>query len=160
MKRTILIALTVICVPQPSGWANDAAPSADAELLQTDRNWSDVAATGTAEQILQSWTDDAVIFFPGRGKVVGKEAIREMILHNRRQPGFAIRWFPSSAKVAESQDLGHTLGTFRVSLPGPNGDPVVRHGHYVCIWERQDDSTWKCIVEISNFLDHDLETND
>lgn len=120
-------------------------------LLEADRAWAAAAAAGNVDQILPFWTDDAVIYFPGQPVVSGKEAISEFVTSSRSNPAFSISWTPQEARVAESGELGYTLGASRVSLPGPQGTSVTRNGNYLCIWRKQADGSWKCSVEISDF---------
>ena len=70
---------------------------------------------------------------------------------NRSIPGFTLSWEPKKAEVATSGDLGYTSGAFQVSMNDTEGKPVPRSGNYVCIWKKQKDGSWKCVVETSVF---------
>jgi len=37
-----------------------------------------------------------------------------------------------------------------MTLPDSEAEPMVRAGHYVCVWEKQADGSWKTIVQASN----------
>ena len=121
-------------------------------LLEADRAWAAAASSNNIEQTLPFWTDDAVIYFPGQPVVSGKAEIRKFMMKNRSNPAFSLSWAPQEAVAAESGELGYTRGIFRVSLPGPQGATVTRSGNYLCIWKKQADGSWKCSMEISNFL--------
>lgn len=124
---------------------------AKADLLQTDRQWAAAAAAGDLEALVTFWADSAVDYFPNGPVADGREAIRQLVAANRSQPGFSLNWEPSDAVVADSGDLGYTMGAFDMSFRGPDNRAIERHGHYVCIWRKQPDGSWKCIVEMSNF---------
>jgi uncharacterized protein (TIGR02246 family) len=132
------------------------APGVDVEatraaLLQTDKEWAAAVAAGDIQRVLTFWADDAVVYFPGAPSAIGKEAIREMVKKNRKKPGFSLAHYPAEAVVSGSGELGYTLGTFQLSLTDPEGKPISRNGHYLCIWEKHTDGSWKCSIEISNF---------
>lgn len=122
------------------------------ELLEADRAWSAAASSNNIERSLHFWTDDAVIYFPGQPAISGKAGIRKFITKNRSNPAFSISWTPQEGTVAESGELGYTRGIFQVSLPGPQGAAINRSGNYLYIWRKQDNGSWKCSMEISNYL--------
>ena len=121
-------------------------------LLETDQAWAAAAKAGDIERIESYWADDATNFFPGAPVAKGKEALGELLRRNRNQPGFSLRWTPMYARVAQSGDLGYTHGSFRLSRADAKGQSMTKAGHYVFIWEKQDDSgKWKCVVESTIF---------
>lgn len=120
-------------------------------LLETDRAWAAAAAAGDIERLTSYWADDATNYFPGAPVARGKEAIGELVRRNRLQPGFSLSWEPQEAVVARSGELGYTSGTFALSIENPEGQPVTRQGHYVCIWKKREDGSWKCSVESTIF---------
>ncbi|MEJ2613933.1 MAG: DUF4440 domain-containing protein, partial [Ignavibacteriaceae bacterium] len=65
-------------------------------------------------------------------------------------PGFTLSWEPTKTEVAASADLGYTSGTFQVSMNYAEGS-VTNSGNYVCVWKKQKDGSWKCVVETSVF---------
>lgn len=120
-------------------------------LLNTDKEWAAAAKAGDVKKIVTFWSDDAVDYFPNSPAAVGKNAILKLVQKNRSIPGFTLSWEPIKAEVAASADLGYTSGTFRVSVNDAEGNPVAKSGNYVCIWKKQKDGLWKCIVETSVF---------
>ena len=132
-------------VAQPLG---DAA--AREELLKTDREWAQAAATRDVERIVSYWTDDAVIYSPGEAPVEGKEAIRNYVGGSLKLPGFAITWTPTRAEVSRSGDLGYTTGTNAVTVPSTDGSTTTVEGRYVTAWRRGKDGKWRCVVDSWN----------
>ena len=158
--RSALLVGGLVCLALGVAYADQSDPSttgAVEALLATDNAWADAARAGDKERIVSFWADDVVNYFPGRPKVVGKEACRRLVETSRAQPGFSLHWVPTSAAVAQSGELGYTHGTFEMSVAGPDGKPLARNGYYVCIWKRQQDGAWKCIVEISSFRGAEAE---
>jgi ketosteroid isomerase-like protein len=120
-------------------------------LLNTDKEWAAAAKAGDVKKIVTFWAGDAIDYFPNSPAAVGKNAILELVKKNRSIPGFSLSWEPMKAEVATSADLGYTSGVFRVSMNDADGNPVNKSGNYVCIWKKQKDNSWKCIVETSVF---------
>ena len=55
-----------------------------------------------------------------------------------------ITWHPVIIEVAPSGDMGFTYGPYQFSVPDELGRPiVVAHGHYMTVWVRQLDGSWK-----------------
>lgn len=153
--KTLLHLFTVALLLFNLGCASEGE-SVDVEaereaLLETDRAWAAAAASGDIERLTSYWADDATNYFPGAPVARGKEAIGELVRRNRSQPGFSLSWEPQEAVVARSGELGYTSGTFTLSRENPEGQPVTRRGHYVCIWKKQEDGSWKCSVESTIF---------
>ena len=63
-------------------------------------------------------------------------------------PGFAIQWVATNAGVAESGDLGYTIGTFELTSE-QDGVSMVTVGKFVTVWRKQADGSWK--VEVDTF---------
>ncbi len=151
--RAILVFATVALVSSNVGCASSM--NADKQrrmLLETDQAWAAAARAGDIKRIESYWADDATNCFPDVPVAKGKEALGELLRRNRSQPGFSLRWTPMYARVAQSGDLGYTHGSFRLSRADAKGQSMTKAGHYVCIWEKPDDSgKWKCVVESTIF---------
>lgn len=141
------LAATLLAAYQTVRPADDAAR----QLLEADRRWAEVAATGEVREVLNLWTEDAVNYFPGEPPAVGREAIGKLVRTKRALPGFSVRWKAADASVAQSGELGYTHGSFTLSLTSPDGKKIQRRGNYVCVWRKQEDGSWKCELEMSNF---------
>ena len=79
--------------------------ASEAALMQTSRNWAKAAATGNADSALAYWSDDAVVLEPDQSALVGKAAIRQMVVSSMKDPKFSITWEPERAEVSESGDI-------------------------------------------------------
>ena len=132
------------------------SPSIDLEserqaLLETDRTWARVAASGAAaSEIVQYWTSDARVYFSGSPEIVGTDALLDMATANAEIEGFSVTWEPLEAFVAESGDMGYTRGENALTFPGPDGDLVTTQGRYVTLWRKEADGAWRCFLELLN----------
>jgi uncharacterized protein (TIGR02246 family) len=146
-QRTLVLAALV------AGWASTAqaqpvgAAAAREELLKTDREWAQAAATNDVERIVAYWTDDAVIYSPGEPPVEGKAAIRAYVGGSLKLPGFAITWTPKQAEVSQAGDLGYTTGTNAITVPAADGRTTTMEGRYVTIWRKGKDGKWRCSID-------------
>jgi len=122
-----------------------------ADLLKADRDWASAAAEGDIQRLAGYWADDAINFFPGAPVAKGKEAILQLVRQNRSRAGFSLNWEPTEAVVSKSGDLGYTWGEFQLSIAKPDGGTIARQGHYVAIWRKQIDGSWRCEVESTIF---------
>ena len=118
-------------------------------LLDADKAWVNAAASGDVSKIKQYWTEDAINYFPGQKPAFGKAQILEIVKRNRSIPGFSLNWEPRDAVVSNSGDLGYTHGSYKMSFNDPEGNTLTRAGNYVCIWKKQEDGSWKCVMESS-----------
>lgn len=152
MKRFVLgsafatFAMGLVAPGVPAGADRNVEMKA---LLQADRDF----AAETARRGGDGWADwfasDGVMF-PNSGRVDGRDAIRERML-----PAFAgdirLRWEPVTAVVAESADLGYTLGRWeQVRVTEGGADSVMATGNYVSIWKKVKDTGWRVVVDIGN----------
>ena len=121
------------------------------KLLQADNDWAAAAKSGEIDKIKNFWSDDAIDFFPDAPPAKGKEAILKLVGENRSKQGFSLTWKAQNASVSKSGDLGYTYGTFQMSFMNPENQQVSKHGNYVCIWKKDTNDIWKCVVESSIF---------
>ena len=54
------------------------------------------------------------------------------------------------AEVSSGADLGYTIGTYHMTLPGSDGSLDAIDGKYLTIWKRQSDGKWKVAVDMFN----------
>jgi ketosteroid isomerase-like protein len=131
--------------------ARPDAETARAELLQTDREWAAlVASGGSVEKILSYWTDDARVVAPGEEPVIGQDALRQMVASSFEIPGFSITWEPEEVHVSDSGDLGYTTGWNRMTFLSEQGEQVVQRHRYITVWRKEADGRWRCEYDMWN----------
>ena len=120
------------------------------ELLDLSRAWSDAVASGDMEAVLSYWADDAVMMAPGQPPIRGKAAIRDYLMATGDIPGFRIRWEPLEAHVSASGDLAYLIERNEITVTDSTGAPVTEYNKVVTVWERQEDGSWKNVVDMWN----------
>lgn len=121
------------------------------ELLERDRAWAQIAATGTnADSVLSFWTEDARVVLPGQAALEGKAAIREMVTNSMAIPGFHVTWTPETAVVSQAGDLAYTFGTNEFTVPDSTGTLTTSTGRYLTVWRKEPDGRWRCVLDYSS----------
>ena len=115
--------------------------------MQTSRDWSKAAAANDPDAVLAYFADDAVMISDSQAPVRGKAAIRDYLAQTAKIPGFRIEWEPLEAKV--SGDMGYLIERTRLTMNGPEGTPVTQQLQAVTVWRKQDDGSWKNLVDVT-----------
>jgi uncharacterized protein (TIGR02246 family) len=142
--RTILFALVFLSACREQ---TDTKKEAE-KLMQTSREWSNVASSRDVEKVLNYWSDDAVVISAGQPVLKGKQAIRGMVESSFNTPGFQISWAPESVEISKSGDIGYMIEHDDMITNDSTGKPVTRHYKSVTIWKKQADGSWKNIVDV------------
>ena len=146
IRSTLLIALITLSIScQPKKIDTQAETE---KVMQTSRDWSKAAASGDVEKTLSYWTDDAVVISSGEPVFKGKEAIRGMVEESIKDPNFGISWEPVSAEISESGDMSYMLEDSKITLKDSVGGTQVLQFRTVTIWKKQEDGSWKCVVDV------------
>lgn len=124
-------------------------------LREAREKWSRAIAAGDLERIFSFWTDDVVIFPVSAPAVRGIDAVREYVIHNRRELGLKPRSEAIEMVASESGDLGYVIGRYEwIDRTGRAIDP----GRYVTLWRKDHHDRWRCFLEIHSPLgDSDAE---
>ncbi len=147
-----LVALATGC-RAPAG----PPPVPDAEdahyrLMEADRTmFANYSTSGDSVSALMGWfLDDATVMAPGAPRARGKAAARAVFEGLEERPAFSLTWAPDSATLSASGDLGYTMGRYRMTVRGEDGEDVVTDGKYLTVWHRQTDGAWRVAVDMFN----------
>jgi ketosteroid isomerase-like protein len=58
-----------------------------------------------------------------------------------------VTWEPYFVEMSASADLAYTLGKSQSTITSPSGKKTVSYGHYVTIWKKQEDGSWKLVFD-------------
>lgn len=123
----------------------------EAELIEADRAF----AASMAEGGLEAWVDHFApegAMISGQGEITGEPYIRAAMAPVLTDSTVAFTWSPQRARVAESGELGYTVGDYRISRRDSTGQlaETLDRGKYVSIWRRQPDGSWKVVADIGS----------
>jgi ketosteroid isomerase-like protein len=121
------------------------------QLLKRDAAWASLASeNGDVDEIVDYWTDDAIVIPAGMPEVIGRDALRQYVAGTRAIPGFRISWSSSDAELSADGTLAYVLSSNEITMDGPDGEPVINRGRAVTVWRRDTDGRWRCAVDIWN----------
>jgi ketosteroid isomerase-like protein/quercetin dioxygenase-like cupin family protein len=142
MRRfPLLVSLCLVVSAAACGPSVNVQQERDA-LLAADREWS--ASAGDIEKFMTFVAADASVYPPGAPVASGSAAVRAMFAGMSAAPGFAVQWAPAKAEVGAGGVIGHTVGTYEMTMNG-----VTEKGKYVTLW-RKADGAWKVTDDIFN----------
>src|SRR5262245_51615227 len=110
-------------------------------LVEAERAFAAASLSkGSRAAFLEFLAEDSVLFRPGA--VSGKKWIEE-----HPAPSTLLTWEPTFADIAQSGDLGYTTGPWEIRPNNPQDTPSA-YGHFVSVWKRQSDGTWKVALDL------------
>jgi ketosteroid isomerase-like protein len=116
------------------------------EMVKTEQAFSKMAEEKTTrEAFLAFIADDGLLFRPGA--VNGKKWLLD---HPGPPPSDKkplLAWQPNFAGMSASGDLGFTTGPWESKADIKDAKPS-GYGHFVTVWKKQPDGTWKFVVDI------------
>ncbi|HEU5050813.1 MAG TPA: DUF4440 domain-containing protein [Gemmatimonadales bacterium] len=115
------------------------------ELRRTDSSFSAAASRDGIAAAFAAWAAPAGVVFSGTEIVAGADAIRATF--TRTHQGMSLAWMPVHTGVADSGDLGFTIGEYVATGRSRNGAIVQRFGKYLSVWELQPDGRWRYAVD-------------
>lgn len=125
-----------------------AVADAEAELMRLEHEFSDASVREGAAAWAARWAPNGRHYGGGDEPGIGPDAVRERLTPMLEQTGARFHWAPDTAVVAASGDLGYTLGRYRIMGDGAQAADTVGRGHYVTVWQKQSDGSWKIAVDI------------
>jgi ketosteroid isomerase-like protein len=149
----VILLLSLGCTAAVETSGQDIDLEAErALLLETDRTQAEAYSTSESplDTIFDSFTDDARVLAPGIPMAEGWEASRAVFAKLEALPGYSLEYSPAIADVGGAADLGYTIGTYHMKLPGSDGSIAEIVGKYLTIWKRQPDGNWKVAVDMFN----------
>ncbi len=138
-----VVLLTLGCAGGPT------LPADPSVLMEADRAFASAVARGGSEAWVSWFAPDGAQIVPGAGEVRGVDSLRALMSY-LDAPGTKLTWEPTRAQIAASADLGWTTGTYESETLGSDGRVQRGHGRYVTIWTKQDDGSWKVVMDLGN----------
>ena len=115
------------------------------DMVKTEQAFSKMAEEKTAREAFMTFiADDGLLFRPGA--VNGKKwMIEHPVPQSDKRPLLA--WQPSFAGMSASGDMGFTTGPWE-SKPDRTDPKPSAYGHFVTVWKKQTDGSWKWVVDL------------
>jgi len=145
MRNLILLIVAVTLVSLSAVAQKTSSTSALKEMVETEQAFSKTAEEkNTRDAFMAFIADDGLLFRPSA--VNGKKWMNEHpVPASEKHPLLA--WQPAFAGMAEAGDLGFTTGPWEFKADIKDEKPV-GYGHFVTMWKKQSDGTWKFVVDL------------
>ncbi|MEK6279492.1 MAG: nuclear transport factor 2 family protein [Acidobacteriota bacterium] len=119
--------------------------SALLSMVETERAFARMSEEkGTRPSFMAFIAEDGILFRPKAVK--GKQYMAEHPLPPSDKRDL-LSWTPSFADVARAGDMGYTFGPWQYKSDIREDRPVA-WGHFVTIWQKQADGSWKFAVDL------------
>lgn len=151
MRKTaarIVLALSVLLTLLPCASAQTTVKEDLDKVMDLEAEFMKATAERGSAGYISYYAENAVELPDGAPMIEGKEAIRKAM--GFLDEGNVLTWQPLKAAMAPSRDLAYTFGTYEYRGKDKDGKPIIAHGKYVTIWERQSDGSWKVAVDMGN----------
>jgi len=117
-------------------------------LLETDKEFAQMSLDKGAAAAFEFYMTEDAMVLPHKGNPInGRDGIVKAFGDD--PDAFTLAWTPQKAEVSSSGDMGWTWGKFKQTLYA-DGDDVISYGKYLNIWEKQNDGSWRLIIDMGN----------
>jgi len=119
------------------------AAGPEEQIMQADRDFNKATQEKRAEGWLSYFSlDEAALQDP---PTIGKQAITERYQKLFANPDFTLTWEPVKAEVFPAGTVGYTTGKYVARFKNKEGKRMESHGHYITLWRKQEDGSWKIV---------------
>ena len=125
----------------------DTRAADEAAIHSAVQEWSAAAQAKDAETFASFYTEDGILMVESGPDVHGIAALREGFEGMMQDPHFSLSFAADNVVVARSGDLAYETGSYTLTLSDPEGNPTTQRGHYVDVWKKDADGTWKVAVD-------------
>jgi len=150
-KFIVLLLLATIATSSCTQQSEEPAPGEEPDsstLLSTDQAFAQLSADSGAVKAFGDYLAvDAVQMPNGAAPIIGRDSILAAMNLGSE---YMLLWDPKRAEVAESGELGWTWGVYQVHVPTGDSTEITSTGKYLNIWRKQDDGSWKVMVDMGN----------
>jgi uncharacterized protein (TIGR02246 family) len=145
---SLVAALTIVACAQQPAAPPDTRAADEAAIRAAVKEWSAAAQAKNAAKFASFYAEDGVIMLAGAPDISGMAAIREGLAGMMQDPAFSLSFAAETVVVARSGDLAYETGSYAMSMTGPDGKPAPEQGHYIVVWRKQADGTWKVAADV------------
>ena len=128
-------------------------PDSPEVLLRIDSAFAEMSEDSGAHKAFKYFAANEVIKFSF--ETLMKNA--GMDVDSAKINNSCLRWTPIKANVSEDGDLGWTAGKWYYMIRTVSGVDTIKSGSYVTFWEKQNDGSWKYIVNHGNLTPDDFK---
>ena len=115
-------------------------------LRQTELEFSKMCGEkGMKESFIYYADKDVIKPRDEQFPIIGKDSLITSYASKKKET-FKLEWYPVRVEVSKSADLGYTFGNWILT----SSDSKKSYGNYVTFWKKQEDGTWKYVLDTGN----------
>src|SRR5271170_4836468 len=122
----------------------------EAAIRAASAAWSQAAAAKDLDKAVSFYADDGMILPEKAPALKGNENIRKNWAPLLALPGPGLSWKTNSLEVARSGDIACETGAYVFVTTDKKGKSSDAKGKYVVVWKKQNDGSWKVVVDTDN----------
>lgn len=146
LTKVGVVAVAALLVPRAMRAQDDMAAVRRAIDAQ-NQAWAEATKAGDAAAIARIFADSGVELNLRAGKTwKGRAAIQELFTQMYLNP-HATDAVVQTDQVILDGPTAIEYGHYRFTYPPKDGQPHVESGHYVVVWRRQADGTWRILLD-------------
>ncbi len=139
-------ALAIAACTQPAEKTDTEALKQ--QIVQQEARWNQAYAKRDGAALAGMYADDAALANPGEALVRGKDAIEKATAAFASDPHLKVVFSANRIEVAQSGELGYSRGQYTLTMTNAEtGKPETSTGHYLTVWKKQDDGSWKALED-------------
>ena len=152
MHKLVVLAFLAACTASSSGGTPYADTMSTAELresvMQADRDFNSDFAKRRVEGWV-AWFDTTGVQVARDGAMPrGHDQIRAHMTKAFPDTAQVLDWRPVEAEISGDGTMAYTIGTWDYYTRGRDSAKSAGSGHYLTVWRRQADKSWKVIADI------------
>jgi len=118
-------------------------------VLDTDSQFSALSVEQGRAVAFPAYADENAVQLPGGAPMLfGREEIGQFF--STAPIENVLSWTPGYVDVSASGDLAYTVGRAVFTVPQPDGTVTRSFSKYLTVWARQEDGSWKYILDGGN----------
>jgi ketosteroid isomerase-like protein len=119
-------------------------------LRAADAAWLKTYEAKDVDKAVAFCDDHGSLLWPNAPGATGKSAITKATASAFAIPDFKLEWHPDQIAIARSGELGYTSGTYTWTFKDASGKPASDKGKYLTVWKKQQDGSWKVLLDMFN----------
>jgi uncharacterized protein (TIGR02246 family) len=130
---------------------SDTRPADVQAVKDTEAQWLKDTALKDPVKFASYYAEDALVLSPHMPLIAGRDKIQAGLTTLMADPNFALTFHATQVEAAKGGDLVYTIGEYARTVSDPvSKQPVTDKGHYLTVWKKQADGTWKVVTDMDN----------
>jgi uncharacterized protein (TIGR02246 family) len=149
----VLLALIAGCADMHRSMMSERADTREADVKavkNVEAAWAKDCASKDPAKFASYYAEETSLLMPGAPAINGREAVKNAIAPLMSDPNFALQFSSNKAEASKGGDLVYTVGSYTLTLTGPDKKPLTDKGKYATVFKKQADASWKAVVDILN----------